>query len=99
MKKTIHLKDSNKKEYKLLYVMLKYNIRNATSWSIYRFVMRDDEVFFGYSRRIEQNDMLGYPYTWIQSALRRLKKRNIVQCYGQRWFINTKIFTCKLRKI
>lgn len=98
MKKIIHLKNSNKAEDKLLYVMLKYNIRDSTSRSIYRFVMDAGWVYFGYKKAIEQGDVLNYPYTWVQSALHRLKKRNIVQCYGQRWCINKIIFTCKLKK-
>jgi len=99
MKKITLLKNSNKTEDKLLYVMLKYNISNSTSSSIHRFVMDTGWVSFGYRKKIEQDDVLNYPYTWIQYALQRLRKRKIVQCYGQRWYINKEIFTCKLKKI
>lgn len=92
MKKITYLKNSNKTEDKLLYVILKYNISGNTSRGIHRFINN-------FWSRILPEDELNYPYAWVQSALRRLKKRNIVQCYGQHWYINKKIFTCKLKKL
>ena len=41
-----------------------------------------------------------YPYNSIKKALYRLRDKQLVQCYGQRWTLNKKIkIICEMQKI